>query len=70
MDSDTAKPRLIPLAKQSRTIVKGKCSLCGSIFTALREGSKGAVADQFAKHLEDRHATQTDGGLRSLGTAD
>ena len=70
MDSETAKPCLIPLAKLGRTIVKGKCSGCGRTFTAVREGSERSVADQFAKHLEHRHATENDGGLESPGTAD
>ena len=70
IDYKPAKPSLIPLAKQGRTVVKGKCSGCGSTFTAMREGSEGSVADQFAKHLEHRHATDTNGGLGSSGTAD
>jgi len=70
IDYAPVKPSLIPLAKQGRTIVKGKCSGCGSTFTAMREGSEGSVADQFAKHLEHRHATDTNGSLGSSGTAD
>jgi hypothetical protein len=60
----------IPLAKQGRTVVKGKCSACSSTFTAMREGSEGSVADQFAKHLAHRHAAETNGGLGSSRTAD
>jgi len=70
MDHEPAKPSLIPLAKQGSTIVKGKCSACGSTFTAVGEGSEGSVADQFAKHLAHRHATETKGGLGSSGSTD
>ncbi|HJW99319.1 MAG TPA: hypothetical protein VJ453_04135 [Terriglobales bacterium] len=50
------KPSLIPLAKQGRTIVKGKCSGCGATFTSMGEGAQGGVPEQFAKHLQQRHA--------------
>lgn len=70
MESEPTKPYLIPLAKLGRTIVKGKCSGCGRTFTAVPEGSEGSVADQFAKHLQNRHVAETNRGLRSPGTTD
>ena len=70
IDQEPTKPTLIPLAKQGRAIVKGKCSACASTFAATREGSEGSVADQFAKHLAHRHAAETNGGLGSSGSTD
>lgn len=59
INDEPGKPSLIPLAKQGRTTVKGKCSGCGGTFTAVPQDSEGSVADQFAKHLAHRHATKT-----------
>jgi len=70
IDYEPVKPSLIALAKQGRTIVKGKCSACGSTFTAVRQGSEASVEDQFAKHFAHRHGTDTNGSLGSSGTAD
>jgi hypothetical protein len=50
IDYEPAKPSLIPLAKQGRTIVKGKCSRCGSTFYGQSFG--GAAVVKFARELK------------------
>jgi len=55
MDGATATPRLVPLAKKGRTIVKAKCSECGRQFTLVEDTMNGAVADQFALHIQSTH---------------
>jgi len=55
VEGATATPRLIPLAKKGRTIVKGKCSECGRQFTLIENSVNGAVPDQFAQHTQITH---------------
>jgi hypothetical protein len=55
VEGAVATPRLIPLAKKGRTIVKGKCSECGRQFTLVENAVNRAVADQFAQHTQSTH---------------
>jgi hypothetical protein len=55
VEGATATPRLIPLAKKGRTIVKGKCSECGRQFTLVENTVNAAVADQFVQHTQSTH---------------
>lgn len=55
VEGAVATPRLIPLAKKGRTIVKGKCSECGRQFTLVENTVNRAVADQFAQHTQSTH---------------
>lgn len=55
VEGAVATPRLIPLAKKGRTIVKGKCSECGRQFTLVENTVNRAVEDQFAQHTQSTH---------------